>query len=271
MNTFRQLLAAAGSNPPIGTMITSASPLVAEAVAHAGFDWCLIDMANSAADPLGIVPLLQAIAATRMTPLVRVPCSDALAIERALDAGATTLILRLARDAEAAQAAVAATRYPPQGVRTLSASGRASRFGTDAAYFRGANREVAVIVQLESVPEAGRLESIAAVTGVDAIFVEPAALSAAMGHPGLATHPDAIALMADVVRRCKAAGKPVGAVGATAELVAQYRAIGFDFVAIASDLALLIRGATESIAALKAQDRWVVHTLAGGTRTAAET
>lgn len=265
MNVFKQLLGAAGGNPPIGTWITSASPLVAEAVAHAGFDWGLIDLEHSPAGLMDVVHLLQAIGATRMAPLVRVPCDDAATIKRVLDAGATTLMVPCVADADAARAAVAATRYPPQGVRAMSASGRASRFGTDTAYFRSANREIAVVVQLETVHAVARLESIAAVPGVDAIFVGPADLSASMGHVGLATHPEVMALMADVVRRCKAVARPVGAVGATPELVAQYRAIGFDFVAIGSDLALLIRGAREAVAALKAQDRLVVHTLTGGT------
>ena len=114
------------------------------------------------------------------------------------------------------------------------------------------------------------IESIAAVPGVDAIFIGPADLSAAMGHVGQPIHPEVMDLVADVVQRCKAIGKPVGAFGATPEVVAEYRAIGFDFVAIASDLALLIRGAKEAIAALKSQDRMHVHTLASGTQTGSE-
>ncbi|HRP29447.1 MAG TPA: aldolase/citrate lyase family protein [Burkholderiaceae bacterium] len=267
MNAFKQLLGASGGNPPIGTWISSASPLVAEAVAHAGFDWSLIDMEHSPLDLMALVHLLQALAATRMAPLVRVPSNDAVTIKRVLDAGATTLMVPCIADADAARAAVASMRYPPEGVRAMSASGRASRFGTDAAYARNANRGLALIVQPETVQAIGRLESIAAVRGVDAIFLGPADLSASIGHVGQPTHPEVMDLMAQVVQRCKAIGKPVGAFGATAEVVAEYRAIGFDFVAIGSDLAHLIRGAKEAIVALKAQDRMHVHSLASGTRT----
>ena len=270
MNAFKHLLSAAGGNPPIGTWISSASPLVAEAVAHAGFDWGLIDMEHSPIDLMEVVHLLQAVAATRMAPLVRVPCNDPIVIKRVLDAGATTLMVPFVQDAGEARAAVAATRYPPEGVRAMSASGRASRFGTDATYFRSANRGLAVIVQLETVQAVGQLEPIAAVPGVDALFLGPGDLSASMGHVGHPTHPAVMDLMTQVVHRCKALGKPVGAFGATPEVVAQYRAIGFDFVAIGSDLGLLIRGAKEAIVALKAQDRMHVHTLASGTQTAAE-
>ncbi|MCB2022037.1 MAG: 2-dehydro-3-deoxyglucarate aldolase [Burkholderiaceae bacterium] len=270
MNAFKHLLSAAGGNPPIGTWICSASPLVAEAVAHAGFDWGLIDMEHSPTDMMEVVHLLQAVASSRMSPVVRVPCNDAVVIKRVLDAGATTLMVPFVQDAGEAAAAVAATRYPPEGVRAMSASGRASRFGTDPTYFRTANRGLTVIVQLETVQAVGRLESIAAVAGVDAIFLGPADLSASMGHVGHPTHPEVMDLMTDVVRRCKTLSKPVGAFGATPEVVAQYRAIGFDFVAISSDLGLLIRGARDAVAALKTQDRMHVHTLATGTHTATE-
>lgn len=270
MNAFKQLLGAAGGNPPIGTWISSASPLAAEAVAHAGFDWGLIDMEHSPVDLMALVHLLQAVAASRMVPLVRVPCNDPVVIKRVLDAGAATLLVPFVQDADAARAAVAAMRYPPEGMRAISSSGRASRFGTDPGYLRNANRGLALIVQLETVQAIGQLESIAVVPGVDAIFIGPADLSAAMGHVGEPTHPEVMDLMTGVVQRCKSIGRPVGAFGATPEVVAEYRAVGFDFVAIGSDLALLVRAARESIAALKAQDPAHVHTLAGGTRTGSE-
>ncbi len=270
MNAFKQLLGASGGHPPIGTWIGSASPLVAEAVADAGFDWGLIDLAHSPVDAMALVHLLQALAATRMAALVRVPGNDRVAIQRVLDAGATTLVVPGVQDADAARSAVAATRYPPDGVRALSTGGRASRFGTDPGYARNAQRGLALIVQLETVQAIGRLESIAAVPGVDAVFIAPADLAAAMGHLGEPTHPEVMDLIADAVQRCKAIGRPVGASGATPEIVAEYRAIGFDFVAIGSDLALLIRGAKEAIGALKAQESMHVHSLASGTRTGRE-
>jgi 2-keto-3-deoxy-L-rhamnonate aldolase RhmA len=105
------------------------------------------------------------------------------------------------------------------------------------------------------------------VAGVDALFLGPADLSASMGHIGQFTHPAVMDLMAHAVQRCKAIGKPVGTVGGTPEVVAQYRAMGFDFVAIASDIGLLIRGAQAAITALHTQGSEHVHTLARGTQT----
>ncbi len=269
MNAFKHLLGAAGAHAPIGTWISSASPLVAEAVAHAGFDWGVMDMEHSPLDLMDLVHLLQAVAASRMVPVVRVPWNDKVTIKRVLDAGATTLLVPFVQNADEAARAVAAARYPPEGERGMSGAGRASRFGTIANYLRTANREIAVIAQIETVQAVGQLEAIAAVPGVDALFLGPADLSASMGHVGQLTHPAVMDLMADVVLRCRAAGKPVGAIGGTPEAVAQYRAIGFDYLAIASDLGLLIQGAQSVIAALRTPGGMHVHTLASGTETSA--
>jgi len=267
MNEFKQLLGAAGGHPPVGTWISSASPLVAEAVAHAGFDWGVIDMEHSPLDMMEVVHLLQAVSSSRMVPVVRVPWNDTVTIKRVLDAGATTLLVPFVQSAEEALRAVAATRYPPQGVRGMSSTGRASKFGTVANYLRTANSGIAVIVQLETVQAVAALEAIAGVPGVDALFLGPADLSASMGYVGQLTHPAVMDLMAHAVQRCKALGKPVGAVGGTPQVVAQYRAIGFDYVAIASDLGLLIQAAQAAIASLRTQDSVHVHTLASGTHT----
>ena len=109
---------------------------------------------------------------------------------------------------------------------------------------------VGLILQLETAAAVAELEAIAAVPGVDALFLGPADLSGSLGVPGQTGHPEVLALMADAVKRCKALGKPVGTVGGTAEVVRQYRAMGFDFVAIASDLGLLMRAATGAVAEL---------------------
>ena len=135
----------------------------------------------------------------------------------------------------------------------MSGMSRGSRFGTWPVYFTSANASISVIVQLETPQAVSQLEAIAAVDGVDAIFIGPADLSANMGHTGQFTHPAVMQAMGDAARRCRAVGKPVGTVGGTAEVVAQYRAMGFDFLAIASDMGLLMRAARESLAAVRAQ------------------
>lgn len=267
MNAFKQLLGAAGGHPPVGTWIASASPLVAEAVACAGFDWGVLDMEHSPLDMMDLVHLLQAVSGSRMVPVVRVPWNDKVTIKRVLDAGATTLLVPFVENADEAARAVAAARYPPEGVRGMSGAGRASQFGTLANYLRTANRGIALIAQIETAEAVARLESIAAVAGVDALFVGPGDLSASMGHVGQLTHPEVVDLMAGMVQRCRAVGKPVGAIGATPEAVALYRALGYDFVAVASDLALLIQGAQAVISSLRTPGAMHVHSLARGTQT----
>ena len=268
MNPFRHLLQRAGSQPPIGTWVMSASPIVAEAVGHAGFDWAVVDMEHSPLDLMSLVHMLQAISGTRMVPVVRVPWNDTVSIKRVLDAGAQTLLVPFVQNADEARAAVAASRYPPQGVRGMAGMSRGSKFGTAPDYFNTANAGMSVIVQLETPQAVSQLEAIAAVEGVEAIFMGPGDLSGAMGHVGKLTHPEVMAVMSDCARRCKAAGRPIGTVGGTAEVVAQYRAMGYDFVAIASDMGLLMRAAQASIKALRGQDTEHVHSLASGTKSA---
>lgn len=251
MNPFHRLLAGRAEKPPVGTWVMSASPVVAEAVGTAGFDWGVLDMEHTPIDLMTLVHLLQAVGNTAMVPVVRVPWNDTVTVKRVLDAGAQTLLFPFVQNAEEAAAAVAATRYPPEGARGMAGMSRASRFGTIPDFFRAANRQVGVIVQLETPQSIAKLEEIGAVPGVDALFLGPGDLSGSMGYPGQPAHPEVMAAMADAARRTRAIGKPVGTVGATPEVVARYRQIGFDYVAIASDLGLLMRAAQGALAAVR--------------------
>jgi 2-keto-3-deoxy-L-rhamnonate aldolase RhmA len=268
MNPFCQLLRARGSRAPVGTWVMSASPIVAEAVGMAGFDWGVLDMEHTPLDLMELVHLLQAVGNTKMVPVVRVPWNNPVTVKRVLDAGAHTLLFPFVQDAEEAAAAVASTRYPPEGTRGMAGMSRASRFGTVPDYFKAANQTVGVIAQIETPRAAAALERIAAVPGVDGLFVGPGDLSGAMGLPGQLTHPDVMALMADCAQRAQKLGKPIGTVGGTPDVVTRYRAMGYDFVAVASDLGLLMRGAQAAVHALRhAEGDTHVHTLQEGTKT----
>ena len=270
MNPFCQRLKSAGGHAPLGTWIMSASPIVAEAIGYAGFDWGVLDMEHTPLDLMGLVHMLQAVGNTKMVPIVRVPWNDTVTVKRVLDAGAQTLLFPFVQNADEARRAVAATRYAPEGVRGMAGMSRGSKFGTLPDYFKTANKGMGVIVQLETPEAVAQLEAIAAVPGVDALFIGPADLSGAMGHVGLVNHPEVMALMADAAQRCRALGKPLGTVGGSPDMVVRYRAAGFDFVAIASDLGLLMRGAQAAVQALTTPDGEThVHTLSGGTQTPA--
>ncbi|UUZ65172.1 aldolase/citrate lyase family protein [Polaromonas sp. P1-6] len=206
MNEFKQQLKNAGDHTPIGTWIMSASPIVGEAMGYAGFDWGVVDMEHTPLDMMEIVHMLQALSATKLVPVVRVPWNDTVSIKRVLDAGATTLLVPFIQNADEARAAVAATRYPPAGRRGMAGMSRASKFGTTPNYLTTANQQMAVVVQLETAEAIGQLEDIARVDGVDALFIGPGDLSATMGYVGQLTHPEVLALTAQAVAQGQSAG-----------------------------------------------------------------
>ena len=255
-NPFKTLLARQDlpAGYPVGSWVMSASPLVAEGMGCAGFDWAVVEMEHTPLDMMEVIHLLQAIAGTPMLPITRVPWNDTVLVKRVLDAGAQTLMFPFVQTVEEAKKAVAAAKYPPQGVRGMAAMSRGSRFGTVKDYFKVANDGIGVIVQIESPYALERLEEIASVPGVDALFIGPGDLSGAMGHVGDLMHPDVLAATGDAVRRCHAAGKPIGTVGGTPDAVATYRAMGFDFLACASDLGLLMRNCASTLSAIRSQD-----------------
>jgi 2-keto-3-deoxy-L-rhamnonate aldolase RhmA len=267
MNAFRQLLKASGSHPPIGTWLVSANALVAEAIGHAGFDWAVVDTEHTPAGTMEVVQMLQALSCTRLVPVVRVAWNDPVLVKRVLDAGAATVMFPYVQSAEEARRAVASVRFPPEGVRGMAGMTRASRFGTVPHYLRNAGQDVATIVQLETAAALQSLEAIAAVDGVDALFIGPTDLSGSLGHPGEMSHPAVVQAMSGAVQRARDAGKSIGTLGADPSQVAQYRAMGFDFVAVSSDLGLMMQAAQAALAALRTQEAGAhVHTLSGGTR-----
>jgi 2-keto-3-deoxy-L-rhamnonate aldolase RhmA len=268
MNAFRQLLKASGSHPPIGTWLVSANAMVAEAIGHAGFDWAVVDTEHTPAGTMEVVQMLQALSCTRLVPVVRVAWNDPVLVKRVLDAGAATVMFPFVQSAEEAARAVASVRFPPQGIRGMAGMSRASRYGTTPGYLKNANQGIATIVQLETRAALDALEAIAAVEGVDALFVGPADLSGSLGHPGEFTHVEVVEAMGEAVQRARDAGKPIGTLGSDPSQVAQYRAIGFDFVAVSSDLGLMMQAAQAALSALRTQEAGAhVHTLSGGTRS----
>ncbi len=251
MNPFRKMIDDANGAAPLGSWIMSASPLMAEASGHAGFDWVVLDMEHTPIDMATLVHLLQATLGTPMLPIVRVPWNDSVMVKRVLDAGAQTVLFPFVQNAEEAARAVAATRYPPEGVRGMAGMSRASKFGTTPNYLTTANAGLGVIVQLETPQAMDQLEAIAQVPGVDALFIGPADLSATMGLPGQLQHPSVVAAMEHAAERAHAVGNRIGTVMGTVELVQHYRAAGYDFVGLASDLGLYMRAATGALKMLR--------------------
>jgi len=248
-NPFRQRLTQPGA--PLGTWLMSGAPSTAEAMGRAGFDWLLVDLEHVPMDARDALHILQAIAGTHACPVARLAANEAVHFKRALDMGAQTVMTPFVDDAEAARRAVSYAKYPPLGSRGFAAVHRASGYGAAPDYARRANDSVYLIVQLETPEAIAALEDIAAVPGVDALFLGPGDLSANMGHIGNIAHPDVQAAIADVARRCRAINKPCGIVGPTPDMVTHFIALGYAFVAIASDMGMMMRQAQSFIQAVR--------------------
>jgi 4-hydroxy-2-oxoheptanedioate aldolase len=239
-NTFKHALASGQAQ--IGLWCTLASPYAAELVAGSGFDWLLLDTEHTPADVPLVLQQLQAVAAEplhRAHPVVRAAWNDPVLIKRILDIGAQTLLLPFVQNADEARAAVAAMRYAPRGIRGMGGTMRASHYGRDVDYVRDAESELCLLVQLEA---------IAAVDGVDGIFIGPADLSASMGHPGNAGHPEVRAAIDDAIRRIRAAGKAPGILMVDDARARECLALGAQFVAVGMDM-ILLRNAADGLAA----------------------
>ena len=248
-NRFRNRLARPGT--PLGTWLMSGTTSTAEALGRAGFDWLLVDQEHVPIGERDTLHILQAIAGTPAAAVVRLAANDPVLFKRALDLGAQTVMVPFVDSAEDARRAVAQAKYPPEGTRGFAAVLRASGYGTAKDYGKRANESVFTIIQLETPRAVAALEEIAAVKGVDALFLGPGDLSANMGHIGNIMHPEVQAVIADVAARCKKLGIPCGIVGPTPEVVSNFAALGYAFVAVASDLAMMMRQATAFIEAVQ--------------------
>ncbi|MDN2564850.1 aldolase/citrate lyase family protein [Aquibium sp. A9E412] len=245
-NPFRR--AFGRGRPLVGTWSMLNSSNVVEGLGECGFDWVLIDGEHSPITLADMIAHLRAIAASDTVPIVRLPWNDPVRIKQALDIGATTLMLPYVQSTGEAQAAVAAMRYPPEGVRGVAAMHRASRFGADKTYLARANAGVALIVQIETEAALGQVEAIAATPGVDAVFFGPGDLAATMGHLGRPAAEPVVAAIRDARARLRGSGVRTGVLAPSPELAEAFIRDGFDFVSVANDAALLFSGAAAAAA-----------------------
>ncbi|WP_372094939.1 HpcH/HpaI aldolase/citrate lyase family protein [Tistrella mobilis] len=234
-----------------GFWLSLASPVASEALSLAGFDWLLFDGEHSPVDVAGVQPLLQAAATGTASAVVRPAWNDKVLIKRLLDIGAQTLLVPFVQSAEEAAAAVLASRYPPHGVRGVAGATRASRYGQTEDYFAVANREICVLVQVETGEALGRLEEIAAVDGVDGVFIGPSDLAASMGHLGRPGHPEVQAALKDAAARIAATGKAPGILATNAADARRYVDWGYRFVAAGVDIGVLMAGAKAMLAEVR--------------------
>ena len=235
--------------PRFGMWLASGSGYVTEICAGSGIDWVLLDQEHAPNDLRTTLEQLQVLAGyPDVDVLVRPPSADPVFIKQLLDIGAQNIIVPMIAEPAAAAAAVAATRYPPAGIRGVgSALARASRWNRISEYLVKADASVSLTVQVETVSGLEHLGDIADVDGVDAVFIGPADLAASMGRLGQPEHPEVVSAietaLATVIERGKSAG-----VNAFKESVARrYLRAGVSFVLVGADVALLARGAEELV------------------------
>lgn len=213
---------------------------VAEIGAGAGFDWLLIDAEHGPFDLRSVLAHLQAVEPYPVSALVRPVEGSTAIIKQLLDIGAQTLLVPMVDTAEQAKKIVQAAKYPPLGVRGLGTSmARSANWNRTPDYLTKANDEICIVVQIETLAGLKNIEDIVNVEGVDAVFIGPSDLSAAMGHIGNPGHPDVVAAIENAFKVIHAAGKNAGVLAVTKELVSAYVAAGAKFIGVGVDAALL--------------------------------
>ena len=238
-NTFKSAL---GENRfQLGLWVALASPYAAEVVSGSGYDWLLIDGEHGPNDIPLLSAQIQAVARSGSHPIVRLPAGETWLIKQILDTGAQTLLIPMVESVEEAQALVKAVRYPPHGVRGVGAAlGRASQFSRIGDYVETANEQICLIVQIESRAGLKALDDIAALDGIDALFIGPSDLAADMGYLGQPGHPEVTAAITDAFARIKKAGKARGIMTLDLAQARRYREMGADFMAIGTDVTVLV-------------------------------
>jgi 4-hydroxy-2-oxoheptanedioate aldolase len=228
----------------IGLWSSLASNITTEVLAGAGFDWLLIDAEHAPNDVRSVLGQLQAMMEFPQTqPIVRVGVNDKIEIKRFIDIGVTSFLVPMVETEEQARAAVAATRFAPDGLRGFAGVSRASRFGRINRYHHSAAQEICVLVQVESRLAIDNLEKIAAVPGIDGVFIGPGDLSADLGYLGDQGNPDIVSLIETSIGRIVAAGNRPGILTGDETLARKYMAAGCLFTAVGLDTGILARGA----------------------------
>ena len=239
VNKFKRALKE--GRPQIGIWSSLSSHIVAEVLAHAGFDWVLLDTEHSPNELPMVQAQLHAMVGGTATPVVRPAWNDMVLIKRYLDVGAQSLLLPYVQNEEEAKNAVRYTRYPPQGVRGVAGSTRSSGYGRIKDYFKRVHDELCLLVQVETRKAIANLDAIAAVEGVDGIFIGPNDLAADLGHLGNWQHPEVWKVMEGAATRIRNAGKAPGILVGEAE-GKRCLDMGFLFVAVGADVGMLARG-----------------------------
>lgn len=239
-NTFQAALGA--GKPQIGFWCGLGSNLATEIVAGAGFDWVVIDMEHTINDVASVLSQLQAVAASGpASPVVRMPSCDPVLLKRLLDVGVNNILVPFVEEPEQAAMMIAGTRYPPAGNRGMYTGSRGGRFGRISGYVNRAHEEICIVAQIETTRGLDRMEEIADVEGLGAIFVGPNDLAAALGHVGDLGSADVKSAVFDAALRLKRKRLPAGCTTFGNQSYADCVEAGFSFVSVGTDVGVLAR------------------------------
>ncbi|MBI2843786.1 MAG: HpcH/HpaI aldolase/citrate lyase family protein [Armatimonadetes bacterium] len=226
-----------------GTWLNLGSSLTAEMAGGAGFDWVLIDLEHGVGDYACLLHQLQAVGNTQAAPVVRIPWNDPVQFKRVLDLGPCGVMVPYVNTADEARQAASSMRYPPQGIRGVAKLNRACGFGQDFDdYFDSVNDNLLTVVQIETETALGNVEEIAAVEGIDVLFVGPMDLSVSLEIPQQFDHPRFRSALTKIAEACSRHGKAAGILLGASEQIEQTVADGYTFVALNSDGGLVASG-----------------------------
>jgi 4-hydroxy-2-oxoheptanedioate aldolase len=250
-NALKAALAA--KTVQMGLWMNLVSPIAAEALAGAGFDWLLIDGEHGPNDIPTILAQVQAIG-SRTSVVVRPPVGEVRMIKQLLDLGVQTILVPMIESADHAAQMVKAMHYPPVGMRGVGATiARASDYGRITDYITTANDQTCLILQIESRAGLAALPEILKLDGVDGVFIGPADLAADMGYPGNAAAPEVQATIDSTLAAIMASGKSAGILTFDAKAAQRYAAMGVTFLGIGSDVAVLVKAMTATLQAARAE------------------
>jgi 2-dehydro-3-deoxyglucarate aldolase/4-hydroxy-2-oxoheptanedioate aldolase len=229
----------AGGEVTFGTFLGAATPVTAEVCAAAGVDWVLLDLEHGAGGEEQARDVVPAAASYSVPTVVRVESIERIRAGRLLDLGAAGIMFPRIDTADQAARCVRHLRYPPGGDRGVATYNRACRYGLDATALDRSDHDVLGIVQIETRPGLDAVEDIAALDGVDVLFVGPRDLSHALGVPGQTEAPMYVAALDQVLTAAKQHGKAAGLLVPDGAAAAGMAAEGWQFLAIGSDTTLL--------------------------------
>ncbi len=248
MKSFRQRLHE--GEVLLSTLVSLPSPEITELLSKLDFDWLFIDAEHGSFGTLEMQRMLQA-TVDDFPCLIRVASNDVVAIKRALDIGAAGIIVPQINNADEAQAAVRAAKYPTQGNRGVGLA-RAHEYGLSFTdYLQRADRDTCVVIQAETPGAVNDIEKIVSIKDVDAILVGPYDLSANLGHTGEIDHPEVVAAIDKVINACKQANVKLGYFGVNAKVVLPYKQKGFTLLTIGVDSLFVLNSAQQLLEDMK--------------------